>query len=139
MGFLFSGDGRIRRTHYGLGGLLVWILMTAILIIGLGIAAGAGVGAAGAEDAAVAAVLTPVALAGFGIGLAAVILMLWAFVALTSKRLHDIGQSGWWTLIVLLPGVGAFALFLILCLLPGNSGPNRYGPDPRGDLVALAG
>jgi uncharacterized membrane protein YhaH (DUF805 family) len=28
-------------------------------------------------------------------------------------------------------GAGALYLFVVLVLLPGTHGPNRYGPDPR--------
>lgn len=54
-------------------------------------------------------------------------------LAVTARRLHDIGQSGWLLLISLLPYLGGLIL-LILCCLPGNPGPNIYGPDPMGEI-----
>lgn len=44
-------------------------------------------------------------------------------------RLHDRGHSAWWLLFSLLPIVGAIVL-LVQAALPGDEGPNRYGPEP---------
>lgn len=51
-------------------------------------------------------------------------------LAVTVRRLHDSGTSGWWVLIGLVPLLGTLVL-LILLVLPGTSGANVYGPDPR--------
>ena len=49
-------------------------------------------------------------------------------IALTVRRLHDINQAGWWALICIIPG-GLLAL-LVLMVLPGTPGPNRFDlPD----------
>jgi uncharacterized membrane protein YhaH (DUF805 family) len=45
------------------------------------------------------------------------------------RRFHDIGRSGWWVLIPLIPLVGTL-LYLYWMVQPGNTGPNEYGPDP---------
>jgi uncharacterized membrane protein YhaH (DUF805 family) len=50
-------------------------------------------------------------------------------LAVTCRRLHDIGLSGWWQLVGIIP-LGGLAVF-IMTVLDGNSGPNKYGPDPR--------
>ncbi|UQU61377.1 DUF805 domain-containing protein [Couchioplanes caeruleus] len=50
-------------------------------------------------------------------------------LAVTCRRLHDAGLSGWWQLLGILP-LGGFAV-LIMTLLDSNDGPNKYGPDPR--------
>ncbi len=42
------------------------------------------------------------------------------------RRLHDTDKSGWWLLLGLLPYVGGL-LVMILLILPGSQGPNRYG------------
>ncbi len=47
------------------------------------------------------------------------------------RRLHDRDMSGWWMLLVLVPLVGALAL-LVLYVMKGTDGPNRFGPDPLG-------
>lgn len=45
-------------------------------------------------------------------------------IALSVKRLHDLGASGWFALLFL---VGDFLFYIVLCLIPGNPGPNRFG------------
>jgi uncharacterized membrane protein YhaH (DUF805 family) len=50
-------------------------------------------------------------------------------LAVTSRRLHDAGLSGWWQLLGIIP-LGGFAV-LIMTLLDSNNGPNKYGPEPR--------
>lgn len=51
-------------------------------------------------------------------------------LSLRTRRLHDIGMSGWWQLLLLVPYLGNFALFICM-LLPGTSGENRFGEQPR--------
>lgn len=46
------------------------------------------------------------------------------------RRMHDIGRSGWWLLIALVPIVGGIWQ-LVLLATSGDIGPNRYGPDPK--------
>ncbi len=46
------------------------------------------------------------------------------------KRLHDIGWSGGLIFLSLIPFVGAI-LFLLMLVVGGTKGPNKYGPDPR--------
>jgi len=50
-------------------------------------------------------------------------------LAVACRRLHDVGQSGLWLLVTLIPG-GSLVI-LIFAVLAGNPGPNQYGPDPR--------
>jgi uncharacterized membrane protein YhaH (DUF805 family) len=50
-------------------------------------------------------------------------------IAVVCRRLHDAGLSGWWQLLGIIPG-GSIAI-LVMTILPGNPGPNQYGPDPR--------
>ncbi len=45
------------------------------------------------------------------------------------RRLHDVGRSGWWYWIYLVPLVGTIVL-LVWCCKKGTVGPNDYGPDP---------
>jgi len=52
-----------------------------------------------------------------------------AHFSLAARRLHDIGKSGWWQLIILVPAIGALFLLYFLCC---DSGPdNKYGPNPK--------
>ncbi len=57
-------------------------------------------------------------------------------LAVTVRRLHDTGRSGWWYLISLVPLVGGIVL-LVFTVSEGNTGPNAYGDDPKhASLVA---
>lgn len=48
-------------------------------------------------------------------------------MALTVRRLHDIGWSGWWALLFVIP---YFNLgILLLCALPSEPSQNMYGVD----------
>jgi uncharacterized membrane protein YhaH (DUF805 family) len=89
--------------------------------------------------------------------LAVLVLGIWAFAAISAKRMHDRGHSAWWVmafspllLVILLPLLGpnpalesTFGIILLLCcpfalwlivqlgFLKGTPGPNRFGPDPN--------
>jgi uncharacterized membrane protein YhaH (DUF805 family) len=51
-------------------------------------------------------------------------------IAVSVRRLHDIGKSGWMILIVLIPLIGAIWLF-VLTVMDSNPGENKYGPNPK--------
>lgn len=59
-------------------------------------------------------------------------------IAVTVRRLHDRNMSGWWYLgfivLSLVPYVGFIAgiAFLVVMLLDGTPGTNRFGADPKG-------
>lgn len=110
---LFGFDGRIGREVFWLG----FFFMTAVATLAM----------------------TPYRLAG-GLPETAdpyfvVILFvaLWSELALAVKRLHDRGLTGFFALLLALPLVN-FVLFTVLGLVPGEKGPNRFGPgaDQRG-------
>lgn len=46
--------------------------------------------------------------------------------AITIRRLHDIGKSGWWQLIIFIPFIGIFIL-LVFCIMGSQKGTNQYG------------
>ncbi len=52
-------------------------------------------------------------------------------LAVSWRRLHDIGKSGAWYLLVLIPLVGSIIL-LIWCCQDSQPGSNMYGPNPKG-------
>lgn len=61
-------------------------------------------------------------------------------ISISVRRLHDIGRSGWWLLLIFVPLIGMIVL-LIWFATRGNAGPNRYGPDPLlgiGEGVSVA-
>jgi len=45
------------------------------------------------------------------------------------RRLHDLGHSGWWILLFLIP-IGNVLFLFYLILFKGENGANIYGPDP---------
>lgn len=51
-------------------------------------------------------------------------------LAVSVRRLHDIGKSGWMILIVLIPIIGWIWL-LVLMVTDSNPGENQYGPNPK--------
>ena len=46
------------------------------------------------------------------------------------RRMHDIGKSGWWCLIALVPIIGQIWLLILLCP-DGTPGANGYGERPK--------
>ena len=46
------------------------------------------------------------------------------------RRIHDIGWSGWWILLAILPVVGEIIL-LFIALMEGSPADNKYGPVPE--------
>lgn len=57
------------------------------------------------------------------------IILIIPILAVTVRRLHDVGISGWMILIFLIPFIGAIWL-LVQLMLPSNLGKNQYGPRP---------
>jgi uncharacterized membrane protein YhaH (DUF805 family) len=49
-------------------------------------------------------------------------------IAVGTRRLHDIGKSGWWQLIALIPLIGW--LVLIYWAVQPSEGDNAFGPVP---------
>ncbi len=53
-------------------------------------------------------------------------------IAVTIRRLHDTGRSGWWILIALIPVIGGIVL-LVFMVLDSQPGDNAYGPSPKAE------
>jgi uncharacterized membrane protein YhaH (DUF805 family) len=51
-------------------------------------------------------------------------------IAVTVRRLHDIGKSGFNFFWIFLPVIG-WIMLLIWCAKAGNAGANMYGDDPK--------
>ncbi len=49
--------------------------------------------------------------------------------AVAVRRLHDLGKSGWWLLLIFVPVIGAVVLLVWYCM-KGTMGDNRFGSDP---------
>ena len=52
-------------------------------------------------------------------------------IAVVVRRLHDVGKSGWFYFIVLIPLVGSIWLIVLFCT-DSTPGTNEYGPNPKG-------
>lgn len=50
--------------------------------------------------------------------------------AVSVRRLHDIGRSGWWTLVFLIPIIGVILMLYWYCQ-DSQSGFNEYGANPK--------
>lgn len=46
-------------------------------------------------------------------------------IAVSIRRMHDVGKCGWFCLIPIYN--------IILACTEGDKGPNKYGPDPKGN------
>jgi uncharacterized membrane protein YhaH (DUF805 family) len=112
--------GRARRSEYWLFTLFIILVEIAYFILlsalgggmGWGQMNGLGMGLTGLYVLFVLGIIIPSLAVGF-------------------RRLHDTDRSAWWLLIAFLPAIGGLVL-LIFNLLPGTTGPNKYGPDPKG-------
>jgi len=108
---LTSFEGRINRAKFWAGvGVLIAISIVLNLLdalLGLQLAEGVGI-----------------------LGTLFAIASIYFALAIYAKRWHDRDKSGWWSLIVLVPVIGAIWLIVECGILEGTRGPNRFGPDP---------
>lgn len=113
-------DGRARRKEYWM-----YTLFTILICVAYMIVATLAIALIGRSDNPAGAILifTP----------------LWLYclativpgLAVTVRRLHDTGRSGWWILISFVPFVGGIILFVFTCL-DSEPGPNLHGLNPKG-------
>ena len=96
-------DGRAHRTEYWMF-VLVNVIISFVLEMVLG-------------DPGVLAVLYSLA-------------VLVPSIAVSVRRLHDIGRSGWWLLVGVIPVVGGIVL-LVFAVQDSQLGDNQYGPNPK--------
>jgi uncharacterized membrane protein YhaH (DUF805 family) len=126
-----SFAGRIPRKTFWLAFLVMlvisWILQFIIFsIFGTSMMALDSTATPEAQAAAAAAAMSSMMLP-LGI---VILLTLWPSLAIYTKRWHDRGKSGWWSLILLIPLVGSIWMLVELGFLRGTEGANNYGPDP---------
>ncbi|UVE17368.1 DUF805 domain-containing protein [Pseudomonas sp. LS44] len=107
---VFGVEGRIGRLRY-----LAWSLVLMLAAGGL-----IGIAAIGLN---IHPIVGGVLFLGIFIG------MMVVAVQIGVQRLHDIGWSGWLFLLNLIPVVGS-VMALLMLVVPGTNGPNRFGPPP---------
>ena len=111
-------SGRARRKEYWM--FYLFHLIIVFLLVFLMAFSGGGFEAGSEPNFVVIAIL--------GIYVLATII---PTVAVTVRRLHDIGKSGWWYLINFIPYIGGFVLLIFACM-DSNNGPNEWGENPKG-------
>jgi uncharacterized membrane protein YhaH (DUF805 family)/cold shock CspA family protein len=115
--------GRARRKEYW-GFFLFW-LIAFVLVMMVGMVADA---ATGNLDTGEGPILMSVAAGLF---------FLATFIpslAITVRRIHDIGMSGWFYLLILIPYIGGL-IILVFTLVPSQKNDNKWGPVPEGIRV----
>ena len=129
MNLLFSFDGRIGRGQFWLGYLAAILLTVVVMAILSLIVPWEQVIITGPDgqvttiDYANEAML-PVWIV-YGLLL---IVTTWISIAISVKRFHDRGKSGWWYLIIFVPLIGPLWWLIELGFFRGDPGPNAYGP-----------
>ena len=106
--------GRARRKEYW-----SFVLFTVIIIILVGIVAGVLDNVLGLSGTLTAALVTIVDLG-----------LILPSISVLVRRLHDIGKSGWWFWVSLIPVVGGIIL-LVFMFLDSQPGSNAYGSNPK--------
>jgi uncharacterized membrane protein YhaH (DUF805 family)/cold shock CspA family protein len=120
----FNFNGRARRKEFW----AFWLCFNLVLVALLGFG-----------------ILVNLAINGFGINAgrtsigflpAAVFVLVFGlpWIALTVRRLHDVGLSGWFVLLCYIPVIGGVGL-LVLGLVPSQLGENPWGRMPAGVRV----
>jgi cytochrome c-type biogenesis protein CcmE len=118
---LWSFAGRISRGEFWLGLLLSCVALN-VVAIGLRVLSTIDVGQTEAGGMATGLII---------LGSIISIPLAVAVFAVYIKRLHDLGRSGWWSLILFVPVVQLWAL--IECgRREGVPESNAYGPAPKG-------
>ena len=112
--FLLSIEGRINRAQY-------WAFVLLYL--------------AGAIACAIVDSILPT---GGLIGIVFALAALYPSICVLARRWHDRDKSGWWTLIGLIPVIGAIWILVDCGCLKGTDGPNRFGPDPLAPAALAA-
>lgn len=117
--------GRARRKEYW-GFYLFWsIAVAALLLAGIAVDGAMGNLDTGMEEP-VAVIALPVLF---------VLATLVPGLAITVRRIHDLGLSGWFYLLILLPYVGGLIIF-VFTLIPSQKHENKWGPVPAGVKVS---
>lgn len=109
-------SGRSRRKEYWMFCLFYSLaLLATVLVIGMGAAISAPAERPG-----------PLGYLGFALMMLVILALLVPSLAVQVRRFHDMDKSGWFVLLNCIPYVGGF-IVLIMMMLDGTLGPNRFG------------
>ena len=109
--------GRARRREYWMFYLFCTLIITAIVLAIMFITVFASTQGLGSSLVLVLQIVN--------------LLMVLPYLAVTVRRLHDVGKSGWMWFIQLIPLIGGIWL-LVLLVTDSQPGTNKYGPNPKG-------
>ena len=120
---LFSFNGRITRRQYWMQGMLPMLTAGALFLLYF------------LAFLILSPVIEPIApvpaILFFVMFIGLAILNTVAGLAINTKRLHDLGRSGWWNLLLFIPLLGYITSLAFIIILGGKQGQleeNRYGP-----------
>ena len=100
-------EGRARRKEYWMFSLFN-LIFACLIIVGTGLIGNLGI----------------ILFLLYGVG------TLIPSIAVSVRRLHDVGKSGWMNLVAFIPMVGSIWL-LVLLVTDSEPGDNIYGPNPK--------
>ena len=109
-------SGRARRREYWTFALVNCLIAMLLLILGL----------AFGEDSPASNIMVTIFY----------LIMLVPNLSVSVRRLHDIGKSGWWLFIGLIPLIGSLIL-LVWALMDSEPGENQYGKNPKDEEKTL--
>lgn len=113
---------RARRKEFW--GYILFLYIGVILVVAVGAALDAAIGNFDSEEP----YLT------IGLAVIAWLAVILPSIAVMVRRQHDIGLSGWFYLLILVPYVGGLILF-VFSLIPSQKHENKWGPVPAGVRV----
>ncbi|MFN3547969.1 MAG: DUF805 domain-containing protein [Mesorhizobium sp.] len=113
--------GRARRREYW--GFVLFFLLMMSLVSFAALVIDAGAGNLDRDEPITLAILAPLVL----------LAMILPSIAVTVRRIHDIGLSGWFVLLGLIPTIGSLIL-IVFALIPSQGKANRWGDVPPGAL-----
>ena len=113
-------SGRASRSEYWWSYLGYFVIATVLQIFAL-------VGGIALIDAGELALLPGL------IALGGIVAMIIPTIAVSVRRMHDTGKSGWMLLILIIPCIG-FILWIVWMVEDGQAHDNAYGPVPTNTM-----
>lgn len=118
-------SGRSRRKEYWYFALFNFIVILALIVVAAVL---------GGFNSNQTGGINPAAMPFFILYIVYAIAIFIPSLAVSVRRLHDIGKSGWWFFINFIPYAGGI-WFLVLMCLDSKPGPNQWGPNPKEESI----